>query len=100
MTVKQEINHGSIPKVCHLHSDISHYLHLCHNLCQFYFITSHVLFAKNKGKDEFLYIATSAYHVISKEEESRTFRHKRIFRQTRMDKHSILANQWNSNIFV
>ena len=53
----------------------------CVTLCQFYFITSDVLFTKNnkrmgmreKGMREkkiFLYMAPSAYHYISKDVES------------------------------
>ena len=32
MTIKQQINHGAIQKVCHLHIDIFHSTHLCHTL--------------------------------------------------------------------
>ena len=32
ITIKQQINHGTIQKVCHLHSDIFHLIYLCHIL--------------------------------------------------------------------
>ena len=32
MTIKQQINHGAIQKVCHLHNGIFHYINLCHTL--------------------------------------------------------------------
>ena len=30
MTIKQQITHGDIQKVCHLHNDTFHSIHLCH----------------------------------------------------------------------
>ena len=47
MTIKQQINHGDIKKVCHLHNDIFHSIHLV-TLCQFYPITSPVLLKVSK----------------------------------------------------
>ena len=43
MTIKQQVNHGAIQKVCLLHNDIFHPIDLCHTLCQFYAFTSPVL---------------------------------------------------------
>ena len=42
MTIKQQVNHGDIKKVCHLYNDILHSIYLV-TLCQFYSITSPVL---------------------------------------------------------
>ena len=46
MTIKQ-INRGAIQKVCHLHNNIFHFIHLCLTLCQFYSITYPVLLTQN-----------------------------------------------------
>ena len=32
MTIKQQIKHGSVQKVCHLYNGIFHHIHLCHTL--------------------------------------------------------------------
>ena len=32
MTTKQQIDHGDIETVCHLHNEICHSIHLCHTL--------------------------------------------------------------------
>ena len=42
MTIKQQINHGDIKKVCHLHNDIFYSIQLV-TLCQLYSITFPVL---------------------------------------------------------
>ena len=32
MTMKQQITHGAIQELCHLHDGIFHPIHLCHTL--------------------------------------------------------------------
>ena len=32
MTIKQQLNHGTIQKVGHLHNGIFHPIHICHTL--------------------------------------------------------------------
>ena len=70
-------------------------------LCQFYSITSPVLFTKNnklwnKAKGNFsACMASSEYHVLSKEVQNRIFKHNFIFRYTWIYKQSILTKQWN-----
>ena len=62
MTIKQQINHGDIQKVCHLHNDIFHSIHLCHTLpTLLYHLPCIIKNIKN--------MAASEYHVISKEVE-------------------------------
>ena len=62
MIIKQQINHGAIHKVCHLHNDIFGAIHFTRvTFCRFYSITSPVLLTKNnklwnEGKEDFLYI--------------------------------------------
>ena len=82
MTIKQQIIHGDIQKVCHLICDNNIVILLiffipftCITLCQFYFITSPVLLKKisNYGMRKmkiFVYMAASAYHIIFKEIEN------------------------------
>ena len=65
--------------------------------CRFNSVTFPVLFTKNNN---FVHVAASVYHVISKEVENHIFRHNRIFRHTCMHKQLILTKQWNYNIFV
>ena len=85
---------GVIQKTCHLHNRIFHPI----QICQFYSITSPMLFAKLhyeiiqwEKTRFFVYIALSAYHVISKEAESPIFRQNWIFRQTCMYKQPALT---------
>ena len=47
-----------------------------------------------------VYMAASAYHVISKELENRVFRHNRIFRHKCMYKQTILTKKWNDKILL
>ena len=84
-------------------------------LCQFYSITSRVLFTKNsnlpcgispkrtnygmKEKNIFVCMAASAYHYIKGGGKSH-YGHSRIFRHTCMCKQASLTKQWNYNIFV
>ena len=62
----------TIQKVCHLYNGIFHQLNFV-TLCQFYSITSSMLFPKFYEAIEwekrrlFAYMAASTYHVISKE---------------------------------
>ena len=56
MTIKQQINHGIIQKVCHLHYGIFHSIHLCHIL-------------------SIVDMVASAYRAISKEIANRIFSH-------------------------
>ena len=60
MTIKQQINHGAIEKVCQLDNGIFPSIHLCHTL-SIYSITSPALFTKNnklwnEKKEDLLYI--------------------------------------------
>ena len=48
MRLKQQINHGVIQKVSHLHNGIFHSASLFFTLCQFYSITSPVLLTNSK----------------------------------------------------
>ena len=67
-------------------------------LCQFYSITSFLLFTKRhqetikwEKRRFFVYIAVSVCHVISKKVKIHIFRHNCIFRHTCMYKQPILA---------
>ena len=88
MTIKQQIDHSTIQKVSYLHNGIFHPFHLCHKLS--IFVTSLELFTKHnklwieRKEDFFVYMAASAYHVISKDVENRIFRKNCIFRRTCM----------------
>ena len=61
------------------------FIHLCHTLSQFYPITSPVFFTKNNELWNerkiffFVFMAASAYHSISKDEENCIFRHYRMY---------------------
>ena len=80
MTIKQQIKQGPFKKYV---TCIMAFLHpfTFVKLCQFYSITSPVLFTKNKKlwnkrkEDLFAYTAVSAYQIISKEVENHIFRH-------------------------
>ena len=74
-------------------------------LSQFYSITFFVLFTKNnklriKEKKIFVYMAASAYHVISKEVENHVFRHNHIFRYTCMYKQSANLRALRALLFI
>ena len=106
MRIKQQINHWTIQKVCQLHNDIFHSIHL------FLFTTLPILLyhlscviKNNKLWDEkkkifFVYKTISTYHVISKEVENRIFKHTCTFRHTYMCKKPRLTKWWNYYIFV
>ena len=71
MTIKQQINHGTIQKICYLHNGIFHSIYLCHTfvtlsspLCYSLKITNYGMINKYNN---FFYMNASAYHVISKE---------------------------------
>ena len=77
----------------------------CIALSQFYSITSPVLFTKNnkiwnEKKEDFLYIATSGYHVISKEMENRVFRHHLRSHILSTSKNFVFSNFTQKNIFA
>ena len=82
MTVRQS-NHGTIQKVCDLHIDIFHPIHLGYSLWILLFTTP-VLFTKNnklwtkRKRIFFVYMDDSAYRVLSKEVDNRIFRPNRI----------------------
>ena len=101
VTVKQQINHSAIQKVCHLHNDIFIPL-TCVTLSQFYFITSLVLFIKNnklENEKKKLFCIYGCLSAISKEVENRIFRHNFIFRHTCMYKQPRLTKYWIYNNF-
>ena len=43
MTIKQQINHETIQKVCHLHNDVFHPIHLHHTLSVLLFHVPYVI---------------------------------------------------------
>ena len=55
---------------------------------------------RTERKEDFGYVAASAYHLISKEVENRIFKQKSIFRHTCMYKQPILIKYRNYNILV
>ena len=60
MIIKQQINRGTVEKLCHLYNGIFPSIHLCHTL-SIYSVTSPVLFTENnklwnEKKEDFLYI--------------------------------------------
>ena len=71
MTLKQEINHRTIQKACHLHNGIFHSINLYHTLCHTINPLCYSLKITNyemREKNIFcIYMAASARHVISKE---------------------------------
>ena len=111
MTVKQHINYGAIQKVCHSHDGIFHSINRCHTFSILLYHLSCVIHLKQQTllyhlscvihlkqqtmerekRRVFLYMAASAYHVISKEVENCVFRHNHIFRRTFMYKQPILT---------
>ena len=59
MTIKQQINHGVIQKVCHSHNGVFRYFHLCHTLpILLYHFSCAIKTNKlwNEEKEDFLYI--------------------------------------------
>ena len=46
MTVKQQVNHGTIQRVCQLDNGIFHPIHLCHTLLILLFNLTCVIFLK------------------------------------------------------
>ena len=76
MTIKQQINYGAIQKVCHFYNEIFHSIDLCHTLLILHY--HFPLFIKNNKQWNdrlfFVYMATLAYHAISKEVENRIFK--------------------------
>ena len=92
--MKQQINHGVIQKVRHLHNVIFYFINLCHSL-SFYSITTPVLFTNklwNEKKNFCIYGCFRVQRIISKDVEDCMFRHDRIFRYTCMYKQPILTN--------
>ena len=77
MTVKQQTNHGTnkLMYVTYIMAFFIPFIHFI--LCQFY----SVLFNKNSKlwTETIVYMDASAYIVIAKEVENRTFRHNGIF---------------------
>ena len=85
MTIKQQINHGAIQKVCHLHNDIFHPIHLCHTLSilLYHIPLGYSIKVTNYGmreKTTFRIYGQTLYHIISKEVENCIFKLDRIFR--------------------
>ena len=96
MTVKQHINYGAIQKVCHSHDGFFDSINLCHTFSILLYHLSCVIHLKQQTMERekrrvFVYMAASAYHVISKEVENCVFRHNHIFRRTFMYKQPILT---------
>ena len=63
--MKQQINHGVIQKVRHLHNVIFYFINLCHSL-SFYSITTPVLFTNKlwNEKKTFVYMVASGFNVL------------------------------------
>ena len=74
MTIKQQINYGTIQKVCHLHKDIFHPIQLYHTLSILLYCLPCAIHTKKTMERQkrrfFVRMADSAYHVISKEVEN------------------------------
>ena len=90
MTIKQQINHGTIQNVCHLHNEIFHVIHLCYNFAlsppQWYSLK-----ITNCGMREKKIFCLYGCWIMWQEVENRIFRPNHIFRHTCMNKQSILT---------
>ena len=81
MTIKQQIKHGAIQKVCHLHNGIFYPIQLCHTLSillHHFPCVIHKTYQETiewEGKRFSAYMAASANHVISTEVENHIFKH-------------------------
>ena len=70
MTIKQQINHGVIQKVCHLHNGFFHFINLCNTLS---ILIYHLPCVVEEKRRFYAYMAASAHHVISKEIQNHIF---------------------------
>ena len=76
MTIKEQIRHGAIQKVCNLHNGtLSHFANftLSLPLCKSLNFTKKLY--NERKEDFFAYMAASAYCVISQEVENQIVRH-------------------------
>ena len=95
MTIKQQIKHRAIQKVCHLHNGIFHPIPLV-TLCQFYFPFCFSLnFTKKLWNERkgFLHICCLNVSLYIKDVENHIFKHNWIFRPLCMYKQLTLTKQ-------
>ena len=101
MAIQQQINHGTIQKVCYLHNGIF-IPFTCVTLCQIYSFVSPILFTKNNKlwneiKEVFFVdMATSGYYFLLKKVENRI-----LYNRICINKQFILTKQVElSRIFM
>ena len=103
MTIKKQIEYGSIQNVCHLHNGILTQFNFV-TLCQFtlsLLLCYSLNFTKLRNYRMGAYMAASAYHVISKEVENHIITSGTIeFLYTCIFKQSSLTKEWNYNTFM